>query len=734
MALIGKIREKSVLLVVIIGLALLAFILGNYEKMSGGNEDKYGYGTVFGEKVDPIKYSEEAQKFVEQDAQQAQQQQKEYTQKDKDASEEKAWNYITETTILEKEFEALGINVDETEFDAYLYGKDGFTVLPELLQSFADPMGRLDENKLRTTINQLQTSSKPEEQKRWEESKKYYIERRKQEKYYAVVKQGVYVTKLEAEEEYTAQKEVKNISYVFNKYFDIQDDKINVTDAELQTYFEEHKGDKKYENRSENREVKYFDIMVSPSKEDSSKFNKDIETIKTNFQTSKNDSDFVIANSDVKFYSSKHAATFRPDNDPKAKQGGLTYPAAMDTVFKTASIGQIVGPYNDNGNTRIAKILDFNTKLCKVRHILISAPKGDTKKIAAAQLKADSLVKLLNKDNFADFVTRFSEDPGSKSTGGVYEDFLDYEMVPEFSKFSTDKPVGTIGTVKTDFGIHIIEVMDRKAVKFPVLAFIQKTLVPSQLTIDKTESEVYNILYKLDSKISKVSDASKKIALFDTIAAKAGYMSRPVRIETNKPTLYGFNTVFAEDKILRLAYDEEATIGKLCSAPIKDKDRYVIAILSAIRKKGTPEFNDVKDQIKAEVIKDKKAKRFIAQMTGKSLDAIAKANGTQVMKAEVNFANAQITGAGYEPEVVGSIFSQLKDGQKTLPLKGESGVYVIKLNKTVKAPATASYAVETEQLLAGLRGNIINQVRQALIKKADVVDNRRFSKAGIRRE
>jgi peptidyl-prolyl cis-trans isomerase D len=138
--------------------------------------------------------------------------------------------------------------------------------------------------------------------------------------------------------------------------------------------------------------------------------------------------------------------------------------------------------------------------------------------------------------------------------------------------------------------------------------------------------------------------------------------------------------------------------------------------------------------IKAEVIKEKKAKRFIASMMGKSLEAIAKANGSKVTKADVTFANPQITEAGYEPQVIGAIFSQLKDGQKTLPLKGESGVFVIRLNKTVKAPATANYNVERDQLLATLKGSIVNQARQALMKKADVVDNRRFINAGIRRQ
>ncbi|MBI1837567.1 MAG: SurA N-terminal domain-containing protein [Flavobacteriia bacterium] len=733
MAIIGKIREKSILLVVIIGLALLAFILGNYEKMSGESEDVFGLGTIYGEKVNDKKFSEEADKFIQQDAQQAQQAQREYTEKEKDASEDKAWNNIVQTTVLQKEYDALGLDVSEAEFDAYLYGRDGFTVLPEILRDFSDATGRLDEKKLETTISKMQTSANAEDKKRWDDIKTSFKERRKQEKYFSIIKQGVYVTKLEAKEEYKAQKEIKNISYVFNKYFDIKDASVKVTEEELHAYFEEHKNEKKFQNISDSREVKYFDIMVSPSRKDSSEFNNRLDSIKKGFGTAVNDSLYVMKNSELKFYTKKHNATFKPEDDAKA-QKGMTYPKYMDTVFKTASVGQIVGPYQDNGSTRIAKVIDFNTKLCKVRHILIAAQKGEDKKIAAAQKKADSIVNLLNKDNFAEYVMRFSEDPGSKDKGGVYEDFLDYEMVPEFSAFATDKAIGTIGTVKTDFGIHIIEVMDRKTVKFPVLALIQQTLVPSENTIDKTESDVYNILYKLDSKISAESDLGKKITLFDTIVSKAGYMSRPLRIETNKPMIYGFNTKPAEDKILKLAYSENAEVGTLCSNPIKDKNRYVIAILASIRVKGIAEYNDVKDLVKSELIKETKAKRYIAAMMNKSLGSIAKKNGSQIMKADVTFANPQITGAGYEPEVVGAIFSQLKDGQKTLPLKGEAGVYVIKLNKTVKAPTTANYNVEKEQLLNTIKGSIMNQALQALMKKADVIDNRRFVNAGIRRE
>lgn len=733
MAIIGKIREKSALLVIIIGVALLAFILGDYQKGTNGSDDFIGSGTVYGEKIDEVKFTEDINKFQVSDSKEYEQQQRPYDQKAQDASIDKAWNYRVETTILEKEYDALGLDISQAEFDAYLYGTNGFTVMPDLEKGFVDSLtGKFSAKLLQKTIEKLQNSDKPEEQKSWADSKDYYMNKRKQEKYFAILNQGVYVTKLEAEQEYQAQNEIKSISYVVRRYSEIADDKIKISDAAVKAYYEEHKSEKKYENRNSSREIKYFDITLKPTKTDSAKFDTELKKIKTEFTNAPNDSLFVSGfTQGPKFYSTNRQATFRPEGDPKAKQG-MTYPPTMDTVFKTAAIGQIVGPYNDNGNVRIAKIKDFNTKICKVRHILIKAPKGDVKKIATAQSKADSIVKLLTKDNFGEYVTKFSEDEGSVSKGGVYEDFMDGEMVPEFSKFSTTEPIGKIGTVKTDFGIHIIEVMDRKEVKYPVLAFVQKTLVASSETTQEIEDEVYDLLVKLDSKVNKASDNKKKVEIFDTIASKAKYFARSLTIQENKPTIQGFQTSFAEDKILKLAYDNESKVGTMCSAPIKDKDRYVIAMLSAIHTKGVPTFEEVEKQMEAELIKEEKAKRFTVQMMKKSLDACAKQGKTQVMKAEVNFANAQISGAGAEPEVIGSIFSGMKKGEKSLPLKGDAGVYVVRIDKITKPAATVNYTKEKESLLASLKGNVSGASRAALMKAADVVDNRRFQKAGIR--
>lgn len=735
MAIIGKIREKSALLVIIIGIALFAFIMGDWQKITGGSENEYGYGTVYGEMIDFKAYEDANTKFQEQDKNQFMQQQREYTQKDQDASSDKAWNYVVETAIFEKEYEALGIEVSDNEFDSYLYGRDGFTVLPELMQGFTDSItGMFNAKLLEKRIEEMETSDDPKVQQQWQDSKKYYTDRRKQEKYFALLGQGMYVSKLEAEDEYFAQKETKSISYVVRRYSEIDDKDIKISDEEIKKYYDEHKDDKKYENRNSSREVRYFDVVITPSKTDSNNFNKEMRELKKGFAETQNDSIFVMQNSDLKVYSSAKNATAVPEGHEKA-QKMQSYPKYMDTVFKTASIGQVVGPYESRGAVVISKVIDFTPTRLKARHILLSTNQSTDKKVIDAKQKtADSIMKLINKDNFAEYVTKYSDDKGSVPQGGLIDNFIEADMVPEFADFCATKPVGTIGTVKTMYGIHIIEVLERDATTFPVLASVQKSFKATQETIDKKESEVYNLLYKLEGKISKEKDLKKKIQLFDTLALKAGYFVRPLSIMEDAPKLYGFNTTFAEDKILKLAFSEEAQVGDLTTAPIKEKDRYIIAIVSSIREKGVPTFEDAELVMKRDLLEEKKAARFTNQLLkDKSLDAMAKRSNTEILKAEVIFGNPQITGAGYEPEVVGALFSALKDGERTLPLKGKMGVYVIRIDKTLKAPAAANYNVERDQMLASLKGGLQGQVLASLKKKAEVIDNRRFLKAGIRR-
>ncbi len=741
MAIIGKIRAKSGLLVAMIGLALLAFILNDYQSLFGIGEGDYGIGLVYGDKVDVASYSIASSKFQEQERNQAMQNGKEFTETDMEASADKAWNFMVDSTILSKEYEKLGISVTDRELDAYWMAKDGFGVLADLNQFFTDSLtgvqtpqsieaGRV---KLGATLNKLKTSKDAQSVEQWNGFRAYHTDRRKTEKYFGLVKQGVFVTDLEAQDQYLANNEKKTISFVVRRYTEISDADIKVTEAEVKAYYDEHKSDKKYLVRNPSRDIKMFDVNIRPSKADSSVFSSKMNLLRAGFTASTNDSAFIVKNSETPVYFSDKRATAVPEGHPKADRY-QNYPRSLDTVFKTAALGQLVGPYASKEKMVLSKVIGFTPASLKARHILIStANSTDAKVLAAKKKTADSLVKILNKTNWDAITAQYSEDPGSKDKGGLYEDFLEGDMVKEFGSYCATAPIGKIGVVKTDFGYHIIEVLERSADKLPLLASVNLTFKPSEETVANMESEVNGILLKLDRQISKEEDLFKKAALFDTIVTRASYAPRVIQIEDNAPKVYGFTTTMARDRILEMAFADDATVGTMTLSPIRDKDKYVIAMVSAIRPEGEPLFENIRAQMEREVIQEKKAKRFMNQMAGKSLQTISKKFNSPVIDAEITFGNPQISNAGYEPTIVGNLFSgAIKKGQRTLPLKGESGVYVIQIKRVTKAPATKNYQAERDQLTQGLMGQVEGQAMGGLRKKAAVVDNRKLSELGVR--
>lgn len=725
MALIGKIREKSWLLLILVGGALLAFILGDWQKISGGNEPEFGLGTVNGEMVDFAKWDEAvrlADEAAKQTAQQTQQQPKE-------VDKNQVWSSFTQDIVLNGEYEKLGITVGQSEFDDYLFGTNGFSVMPDLAQSFRDETtGLFNANLLQQRIEEMKTNPEMEEQ--WKQTEEYYKEKRKREKYFALLQQGVYVTKLEAKNDFTAQREVKNISYVLKRFSEIRDSEIEVTDEKLLAFFEKHKEEKKYENKMSSRDVRYVSIDIVPSGKDSANFDKKTAELLEQFKTTTNDSLFVINNSEFKAYVPQIA--YRPEGDAKA-QPNFTYPKTMDTTFKAAQIGDVIGPYTQNGATKIAKVIGKKGTLMTARHILISAQRADTLAVARAKKTTDSIMAIINANNFEELVTKHSQDPGSVQKGGKYEDFAEGEMVPEFNDYALNEPIGKIGYVQTDFGFHIMEPLERKNASMPSLAVVQRTLVPSETTIEDIENSAYSFLYELNDDMEKASTGAEKVALFDTMAVKKDLFARPVNIQDEMPRMFAFTNELAENKILELAFNEDAQVGDLISSPIKDGDRYVIAIVAAIKKKGEAHFEDVKTIVKNEYIKNEKSLRFIAQMSGtKKLEDLEKAGG-RIQTAEVTFANPQIQGAGMEPEVVGTIFSALKDGAITNPIIGNAGVFVVKINNTPELEKATDYKVEQQQMLSAEKSKIQGEALKALIEQANIIDNRRFYQIGIRR-
>jgi len=734
MAIITKIRDKSWLIVGFVGVAMLAFILGDYNKMFGGSEGKYGIGLIDGEKISIERYNALTETFQFNDRKQKEQENKPYTDEDILASNDKAFNFLVDSTLLGEEYNALNIDVSEREFNAYLLATNGFNPIQEVNQYFVDKAtGAISEQSLKNgrsevqkIITQLKSSKKPEEKSQWEQTKKALTDRRKNEKYFSLVAQGVYVTKVEAKEEYLAKKVIKNIQYVTRKYSEINDAEIKVSEEEISQYYEAHKSDRKYANRTNNREIKLLEIPIKPSKNDTLSFDKIIAKLRVDFLNSKNDSALIVKESEIKQYFPGARAVAVPVGHPKANQY-LSYPMDYDTIIKRTPIGQLVGPYRVGEFFHLSKLIGFSPSKIKARHILIATNQSKDSSVLALKKKtADSLLNIIDTSNFDDLVKKYSDDPGSKDKGGVIDNFLEGDMVKEFGNYCATAEIGRIGMVKTDYGYHIIEVLERDPNNFPILNTIVKNFKPSEPTISNTEASASMLLGSISQKLSGIEDVPEKIKAFDKIATSKGYLAKSITIEDNKPMLNEIATKTAKDRIFALAYNDEAVAGALIESPVKDKDKFLIAFLSAIREIGEPEYYEVKERMRKEIMEDKKAKRIINEMAKlKQLDAVAKKYNTKVEQAQITFGSPSIGEAGYEPEIVGALFSGfVKDGKTTLPLKGKSGVYLIKLISTQKAPATAVYKEEKQQLLSALKGKIGGDLMNGLRKSANVVDNR----------
>jgi parvulin-like peptidyl-prolyl isomerase len=353
---------------------------------------------------------------------------REYTEQDQQQAEDAAYNDVLRLTLLGREFEALGIAVNDAEIDAFIFGTEGARQSESIMRFFPSPDGGFDAQAFDDFLAQAEQGVvDPQSGFNYKEFYETEIRgqiknEREADKYVTLLEYGTYATTFEAEQDFIAENQVLSVSFVL-KNFDITE--VELTDEQFNAFYKEWKDHPKYKQKDA-REYTYAMVNILPSAEDKDKVLKDLATKKADFQNAVNDSVYVLAQSDNKFFNRAMAYSVASvEGSPNS------YPESVDAEFQNGSVGQIVGPYVNGDRVEMAKILGFqNEKQAWVRHILISAQ--DEAGFARAQLKADSIVAVIQKsNNFADMVTKFSEDPGSVPNGGEYKWFKEGDMVPE---------------------------------------------------------------------------------------------------------------------------------------------------------------------------------------------------------------------------------------------------------------------------------------------------------------
>lgn len=735
MALIGKIREKSWLLVIVVGIAMLAFVLGDLDFLGGGpQEDVYGIGTINGKKVDENQYNEflnnARNNIFQAKMQQNPMEQPTFTDADQRNAMQQAWTTSVIVKLMDDEYNALGLIVDEYELENVLYGQNGFNP-SSLSTQFVDSVtGEFAPDQLRDALDQLRESPERENVEQYNGVMEYVRQERLEQKYAVLLSSGVHVTTLEGKAEYDAKQTVKNISYVYQNFTQVPNDAVDEpTEDEVKKYFEAHKNDRKYKQQA-SKKIAYFDMPILASEEDTLRALEFLEGLKSKFETAKSDSIFVMRYSDIKFYANDSTAMAKPEDMASMGMGGQTYPSSIAAQVKEAEVGDIVGPYIGQSGATISKILGFGgEETATVRHILINA--GSDEEFAAAQKKADSIVRVIRSNgNFEEMVTTFSEDQGSVNNGGKYENFPQGMMVPEFNDFSFQKPIGTLGTVKTTYGVHIVEVLGRENAKYPIFANVVKGVEVSKFTSDAANSIASNFIYELDE-LFEGKKVEERTEIFEEFVMENGFHNRTATILDENPTVNGFGET-AEGRVLRLVYGEGAKAGDISSSPIFDSDRLVIALFTDDIKEGMPRFETVKEQMTAEVRKQMQADYLVDKMLGNSdLESLANEFNTQVETEGVTFSTTNVS-VGNEPALVGTAFSGLLDGETSVPVKGTNGVFVLRIDQTVDGDDTSDYSAEIEQLKQQNVNSVATQFQNALMKSADVIDNRKLRSHGIR--
>lgn len=693
MAVIGRIRKRVGLLIGFIGVSLLAFILGDVFSSGtgilGGNTDVVG--VVGGEKVHYAEFEKRVEKLTEN--YRINTQSDNIDQNTQDMLREQAWGMFTNENTLGNEYKDIGLSVSAEELYLMCTGPNPHA---QVKQAFSDPKtGLFDGSAVVKFLKDL--PNRPEAtQVQWRQFEDAIREERIASKYKEMIRAGLFATTDEAQKAYTEGKRTAAITYFRLDFNTIPDSTVTIEESDLKAYHSANAT--KYKQAESIRKIEYVAFDITPSAEDRAEVTEWINKKNQEFTETSDNISFINQYSDSPF-------------DSSYKTQGSVAPN-LDSVFFTAPIGAMVGPYMDGDIFKISKLV--NTKFVpdsvKARHILLTIENGDT---ASAMNTADSLKAAIKRGSkFADLAQVFSKDPGSGAKGGDLGWFRQGAMVQPFNDACFEGNKGDMPIVTSQFGIHLIEITDKGVpAKQIQIATLERKVEPSQKTYD----DIY-------AKANQFASNNTSAELFDSACIKQGLNKRIAdNIREGDKNIPGLDS---PRELVRWVYQsKKGDVSKAFSLG----EKYVIAHLVDIKDKGTLPLDAVREQVTAEVRKEKKAeilKAKIKAAEATTIEALAqKLNITTTDVDAINFQNPYVQGLGNEPRVVGTIFG-MKQGALSKPIRSESGVIVLYVKSFTEPEAITDFSVNKKELADQRRSRSEYEVFNALKEKANIEDNR----------
>ena len=700
MGIIGSIRKHSWVAVLIVGVAIVAFILGDLTKNNRSIPD---VGKVNGKTL-TYQHFNELTEVMENNYRQQQDGMQVPTDVEYQIREQVWQNYVDET-LLEEQLGKLGLTVAPAEVSDMFTGE---FIHPYLRQTFTNPQtGQYDYQQvsyLADNFDQLDTAVREQ----WVELEKYVTRDRQQQKYSALVAGGFYMPKAIAAKVAELGANVSNVRVAALPFQSVNDDEATVEEADYKKYYDEHKAE--FRIREELREVDFVVFNVVPTPEDLENIHNDVLKVWDEFQTIENDeiAFFVNAESDRSYDSTfVKASTFR---------------APFDSIISRCHAGEFVAPQIVGNEWMMAKVQATGMRPDSLRasaiYILNSNAGGNiTRGDEQAKELADSVETLLkaNRITFEDAVAQYSDDPQKAQTNGDMQwqldggyGFLNEEIV--------NTPEGGVFTYKhpNNIGYFIIKVTGKtKPNQKYKVALVTREIVPS----DATNRSVYNAA-------NRFAGQNRSFEAMQQAAQEQNMQVRNALVNMMATQMAGVSNARS---IVQWAYNEKTELGAVADQVFQSENMYIVAALKEVYKKGIPQMEQIRNMIEQQVRVDKKGEILMARaeeakQAAKDLPSMAVKLAVKLDTIDsVSFSDYYLSRYGMEPKVQAAI-AAAKPNTVVGPVKGANGVYLLQVDAT--APREAANVDALRGTLERGYSQKVRSLTQVLKDNAKIKDQR----------
>ena len=711
MAVLNKIRQRSIFLIIIIALALFSFIIGDiFSNMGSADKSQNVVATVNGDDIERGAFMNQVENVQRQSGGSVSNTQ----------AMNRVWDQEVRNKVMQTQYDAVGISIERDYMRQLLKQNLGS------LEEFKNEAGLFDEDKLNEFIANLKAiapetstlNGSPVNYKAWTDFEQTISQTGVQQTYFNLVKAGVIGTLTEGELDYQLENDKADLKYVQIPFSSIPDSVLTIKKSDIKNYIKNHP--KKYQVEA-SRDLVYVQFKEEASLEDEQAIQAELsalvddkvefnEAAKANetvigFKNTTDPEAFVNANSSVKY------------NDAFVFESSL--PKAEVEAMTSLAVNDVYGPYKEGTNYKLSKLVGKKmiSDSTKVRHILIPFVGGArsdaavTATEAEAKTQADSIYEVLksNRSKFKSLLVLSSDKVSNEKDGEIEFAYTD-GFAEEFKAYSFENPEGSLGVVKTNFGYHVIEILSQgpKQQAYKVATIVQET-EPSVKTID----DVFKNKSKFEIAIAKSN--------FNEVASEANYKTMPVSsIKELDESIPGIGMQRA---IVRWSFEDGVELGDFKSFNISGGG-FVVAKITAVNEEGLMSVEKASVTALPEIRKEKKAALIIGRTSATTLEAIASEEGQTVKTAlAVNMKNPTLSGAGREPKVIGTAFG-LTEGSTSKLVVGLNGVYAVQLTKSTPANELPNYQAAANRVGQAKSNAVNSKLYTALKDAAEIEDNR----------